>query len=437
VKAGVNEQKPLVFLLPESENTYRTRLFHPMKREMFDSLDIDKTALVASDGPELDSDEMPSKKLCLRRPLFTPSEDQSKFLQTQEVDTGDVRTDDEATREEATPIRRPRQKWSAEEKNLFVEVLEAQPSQTRPDWKLFSDALRSKSLEQIKNFYYDYKKPAGRNRGGDRKRARRQDETSTPTPMAQQTDSVPATPAAALEPQPEHQQLYAAARLASLPFHPIQQAQAQIQQQQPQPQQPQPQQPQPQPRHSNHPYGDLYANEMSRTSTPDPMELAWTQQLLLGQGGQEAARRLLTDHGRAAFPLLQSHQQQQQHQQLRSSLMSWPNPSLHHHHHHHPPPHQHHHHHHAAAVGGGGGGDSWTDQQHQHHQLLLRLQHQQQTNQQQLAALGLGGYNAHHRPDEAQLALAQHLLNLQRHSNNSNNNNSGGTGGHHHRGPSR
>jgi hypothetical protein len=354
VKAGVNELKPLVFLLPESDNTYRTRQFHPMKREVFDSLVMDQTSLITPDMQDAESDEtQPSKRRCLRRPVFTPSEEQSRFLQAQEADVAEVRTDDEVIREEATPIRRPRQKWSAEEKSVFVEILETQPSQSRPDWKLFSEALRSKSLEQIKNFYYDYKKPTGRNRG-ERKKARRQDETSTPTPMTQ-TDPTPAASAiepvalaastSIVEPAPQYG--------VGLPFHPIQH---------------QPHQP----RHSN-PYGDLYCNEMSRTSTPDPVELAWTQQLLMGQGGEAAARRLLQSH----------HQQQQQQQQhhLLSSLISWPH------------------------------GD-WNEQ-HQHQQLFLRLQQQQQTNQ-QLAALGLGSY----RQDDAQLALAQHLLNLQSRNGN-------------------
>jgi hypothetical protein len=101
-----------------------------------------------------------------------------KFLKVEEPatasgkDTGGRSTNDDASveggkagagkgsdeGESLTPLRKAPQKWTAAEKKIFVETLEKHGRQ----WNILADAVGTKTIGQIKNFYYDFKKQAGK-----------------------------------------------------------------------------------------------------------------------------------------------------------------------------------------------------------------------------------------------------------------------------------
>jgi Myb-like DNA-binding domain len=463
IEAGANEDKPLIFLLPENDHTYHTRKFHPMKREVFDAMIIDqKVAAKHKEDPE--SPKRPGRKrVRARDPLFVLDSSQAKYLKTNiEPPQSPIKpaqsrssmadaedTADGGSRDEGglTPARKAPQKWTAAEKKIFIDTLEKHGR----NWNMLAESVGTKSISQIKNYYYDFKKQAGKPRPDKKpikgdvvsKPKKREPETSSTPPPANRPESVLDTPL----PEEAFQQDLASPSLSvpsldhgdyqSLQSQQFAQAQQvrhqQLAQSQAHVQQGQNQQ---------YPYrsDDVYTSrsyqqteaERSHTSTPDAMEL-WAhaqQQALLHQNqhiSEDAARRLLQHH---------SHTQ---HQQILSNLLPWVN---------------------SNQLSQGASQNEWPDsqqlrqllqlqqQQQQHHHQPQQRHHQQPQQQghhhphhhqqqshahSQLAALGLSSlaglnlgqqHHHHHQPpqqpqlrqqssDEAQLALAQHLLNLQ------------------------
>jgi Myb-like DNA-binding domain len=430
VEAGTSEDKPVVFLLPERDDTYFTRLFHPMQREVYDAMVIDEE--VAAEYDKDDFDEYSKSGVSRKRqrePMFNLDVEQAKFLKETTPPSSikgvaqnrlsmgftDGNLTDDGTKDESgpTPSRRAPQKWSTHEKTVFLETLEKHGR----NWSMLSQAIGTKSISQIKNYFYDYKKQVGRGRNDkksginidpDEKALSREDETMTPPPEL--AESYPPTP---VEPQHSHQDL----GRAQVPEKNYPDLQAQHTQYQAHPMQlphhGQQQIHQPQQFHRlgsgdlRPPHPPQQDNERSiphsGTSTPDRMDI-WAQARHLQS--EEAARRLL----------LQQHSQQaQQQQQILSNLLPWINPG------------------HVAS-------NSLQDQQLQNY---LQQQQQPHNHYNQLAALGLSGLpgfansgisglgqqhhhhsQQHHRHQrdsshEAQLVLAQHLLNMQAQGNGS------------------
>ena len=92
---------------------------------------------------------------------------------------------DETAGERLTPIRKAPQKWTTSEKRIFIETLEKHGRK----WDLLAQAVGTKTIGQIKNFYYDYKKQSGRgtkvkknSSRSERLKAREGDESSTKGP---------------------------------------------------------------------------------------------------------------------------------------------------------------------------------------------------------------------------------------------------------------
>ena len=331
VQAGTSEEKPVVFLLPERDDTCNTRLFHPMKREVYDAMTInERDAEFCDDDLVGDSKAEVSRKRP-REPLFTLSREQSKFLKDMapppttkstvpnhsNVEASDGNATDDGTKDGSqTPMRKAPQKWTNNEKRLFLETLEKHGK----NWAMLAEAVGSKTISQIKNYHYDYKKKAGKGRSDQNdKCGSREEETATPPPE-------PSKPVE-LTPIPEAQVAYEKttpteaiqSRLLPSNYHALQTQH--LQQYQNHPIQHHGQQQQ----HSQyHPLGGtggiqqsvahlLHSAENDRSlphseaSTPDRLDL-WAHAHRLQT--EEAARHLL----------LQQHSQQTQQQQILSNL---------------------------------------------------------------------------------------------------------------------
>jgi len=168
ISAGDDDEKPINFGLPVSDLTYRTCMLHPLRREALDSMEIDVAsaeAYVSSGGSEEETTKWKSRKRG-RDPLFSLSKEQTKRLRksSQEALMNPIERAKLEEKEKAkiaetepgasTPKRQAPQKWTATEKKIFVETLEEHGR----DWAKLSQAVGTKSISQIKNFYYDFKK---------------------------------------------------------------------------------------------------------------------------------------------------------------------------------------------------------------------------------------------------------------------------------------
>ena len=182
VTAGPNEEKPLIFTLPESDCTYRTRYFHPMSREMFDAINV--AQLEVSDDVLTEKKRGRPKK----RPahtLFALDPEQKKYLKTSDGDKDHLRRSSGSLADledqggellgRVSPLRRGGSKWTAAEKRIFFETLERHGK----NWSMLSSAIGTKSIAQIKNFYYDQKKHSGRSRSSNSLPAVDEDEVMT------------------------------------------------------------------------------------------------------------------------------------------------------------------------------------------------------------------------------------------------------------------
>jgi hypothetical protein len=179
VKAGTSEQKPLHFSLPGSDETFVSHGLHPVKLEMLDTMVIDEAAAARAeaDMDEESEEEGPTRKrtadvlvevapeirkfLKVEEPAPAPAKDTGGRSDQDDISVEGGKADaakgsDEA--ESLTPLRKAPQKWTAAEKKIFVETLEKHGRQ----WNVLADAVGTKTIGQIKNFYYDFKKQAGK-----------------------------------------------------------------------------------------------------------------------------------------------------------------------------------------------------------------------------------------------------------------------------------
>lgn len=176
IRAGPNEEKPLIFSLPDSDCSYSTRHFHPMSREVFDAIDVSKL--------EVTEEALTSKKSKKRKKdqhtLFTLDKEQRKFLKSTTQDSLSSAKDQSSASElkrtasnisesldvdkvmDASPARKVPQKWTAAEKRLFHETVEKHGK----NWNKILATIGTKTLSQIKNYYYDHKKQFAKNRSG-------------------------------------------------------------------------------------------------------------------------------------------------------------------------------------------------------------------------------------------------------------------------------
>jgi hypothetical protein len=190
VTAGESEDKPVFFALPTSDRTYRTLHLHPLRRKTLDPMPIDHKAARMYERERTEETKGKGMKR-VRDPLFSLDKQQTKFLRrpSQEQSPGKPAEDDQkmdiedASETPLSPIKKTPQKWTAAEKNIFVETLEqhgtlgyrphsilnwyiSHSSLSFPfvgrDWAKLAQAVGTKNEKQIKNFYYDWKKGKSR-----------------------------------------------------------------------------------------------------------------------------------------------------------------------------------------------------------------------------------------------------------------------------------
>lgn len=141
VAAGENEEKPVRFTVPASSMTFDTRMLHPIRREVLDSMVVDESvAAQYKDAGRYDDTKWKSRKRGRGDPLFSLDKEQTKYLRlssqesltnqpTRSSDELDGTDDDNQMQEvEAsilTPVKKAtqKQKWTADEKRIFVETL--------------------------------------------------------------------------------------------------------------------------------------------------------------------------------------------------------------------------------------------------------------------------------------------------------------------------
>jgi hypothetical protein len=143
VKAGQSEEKPVEFVLPPSDKTYKTYMLHPLRRPILDYMSIDEDSAKQYEGDSRSEEPKVKSKKRVRDPLFSLDKKHTKFLRmaSQESMSGSARTKTAPPEEDrstvdpdleepqelstpSTPARKAPQKWTTAEKRIFVETLE-------------------------------------------------------------------------------------------------------------------------------------------------------------------------------------------------------------------------------------------------------------------------------------------------------------------------
>lgn len=174
VTKGVDIDRPLTFSLPTDDNTFHTRYFHPLHIELFDptlhevSYDETRTELKKRKSSALENlfqlDPMERKLLkasdtgvMSKRSSYSDLESiSSDKLSRQSSQTNLPSSNYKDQEQKKGPGRRRggAKKWSEEEKESFFDSLEANGR----NWDLISEAVETKTPNQVRNFYYDNKK---------------------------------------------------------------------------------------------------------------------------------------------------------------------------------------------------------------------------------------------------------------------------------------
>eukprot|EP00970_Alexandrium_tamarense_P000293 scaffold32_cov190-Alexandrium_tamarense.AAC.11 len=201
IRPGDSPEKPLTFILPSNDYTYHTNAFHPMRLEVFDSLepdeihgkymdDVKKDRLKRSNWFILDAssrkyikpnkddkDHHSSAKLKAGAQPDDDEEDEEPHINEKSVPASKkVKTDNEGKK----PVKA--QKWTANEKKLFLEavekfgeslfehsvlitrsscgtnLLDLQYRFTGHNWARVAEAVGTRTVTQIKNYFYDTRK---------------------------------------------------------------------------------------------------------------------------------------------------------------------------------------------------------------------------------------------------------------------------------------
>ena len=216
IELGPNEDKPLLFLLPEHDQTFHTMALHPMRQELFDPMQVDEAAAKAYVDEDDDESRPGRSRKRSREPLFELEPEKKKFLRSPspepsvpmkvsasrsslaDTDITDGSAPDTAKDEpeRMTPTRRAPQKWTSSEKKLFIDTLKKHGR----NWAVLAEAVGTKSISQIKNFYYDYKKQSGKNRQEKEKKSSKSESSKARKRETAESSKAAARPTA---PSPE------------------------------------------------------------------------------------------------------------------------------------------------------------------------------------------------------------------------------------------
>ena len=179
VQVGISTEKPLIFDLPRDDMTFDTYHFHPLKREVFDVVcgDYSPFIEVAEEMTKPAEVKKPShkRKFSAVGNLFILDPSKRKFLRSTSETIGMISPTPSDGDNDSQKARRGSNnsandgnnnaknesvkkiiphKWSAEEKVRFHEAVEKYGKK----WNLLSDAIGTKSIMQVKNFYYEHKR---------------------------------------------------------------------------------------------------------------------------------------------------------------------------------------------------------------------------------------------------------------------------------------
>ena len=163
VKAGTSAEKPLQISIPENDCTYHSKLFHPMKLEVFTNLEESVHNAKHSDDAKKEHKprrsnwfilESSSRKYIKHRDEKEHHQKRKAVaLSEEEEDPKKIqRKNDMPSVHEEPPKRKHKaQKWKAEEKRLLYEALEKYGH----DWSAISKAVGTRTDIQSKNYFHD------------------------------------------------------------------------------------------------------------------------------------------------------------------------------------------------------------------------------------------------------------------------------------------
>ena len=179
VTAGLDSEKPLLFHLPSDDQTYKTRMLHPISLELFNP----SVGEITYEEP---SEPRPRKKKSALATTFTLEQSARKYLRGEpalygkrspsgsDLDSSSsaklsqssslVSIQDAATSVEQkleTSGKKGSNKWSEEEKSVFFDSLKKYGKK----WTTISEVIGTKTPTQARNFYYDQKRQNGNSKG--------------------------------------------------------------------------------------------------------------------------------------------------------------------------------------------------------------------------------------------------------------------------------
>lgn len=191
ISSGTSAEKPIQFSLPQSDDTYCTRHFHPIRHALFDSFlnNMDDLTKKSKKKSGRKNQSQPKNDA-----LFTPDLSNIKYLQNSQKEpssgskrkmyatnnpTGDScskvskisatsttksqgknKNDDscQSASEPNSPLPKKTQKWTEEDKRKFYEAL----GKYGKRWTIIANQMGTKKVSQIKNYYYDHKRQIGK-----------------------------------------------------------------------------------------------------------------------------------------------------------------------------------------------------------------------------------------------------------------------------------
>ncbi|KAL3782577.1 hypothetical protein HJC23_005280 [Cyclotella cryptica] len=188
IKPGESPEKPLRFNLPESDYSFRTHQFHPMRLEVFNNLEsialhtkhheetskkqkrsnwfiLDASSRKYIKQNKDDKENHASKRKSITLQNAEKEETSLSTGQTEAAPKKVQRTADmeavhpsqpAASEEKKAPVKS--QKWKTEEKKLFFEAVE----KFGHNWGQVSEYVGTRSMSQVKNYFYDNKKQASK-----------------------------------------------------------------------------------------------------------------------------------------------------------------------------------------------------------------------------------------------------------------------------------
>ena len=153
ISVGTCPDKPLLFSLPANDFTFATQSLHPLKKEIFVGVNGEKQDLDIPENTHKKRWTLFSLDPKCRKYAKLPSKAQESIGNSRKADGGKKKTND-VDKVKSPVAKKPPQKWSATEKKSFYDTVQNHGK----NWAKLQKAVPSKSMTQIKNYYYDHKK---------------------------------------------------------------------------------------------------------------------------------------------------------------------------------------------------------------------------------------------------------------------------------------